>query len=252
MSGSSNSAAKKTPTSGAGSKADSAYEQLRHLIVECDLAPGVWVTVAALSERLGVGRAPTYEALMRLEMDGFGHPVKRRGWQVAPLTLQQAAYILDVARFTAVEVIALVVRNASDADLRRQRQLGESWFGTRVVRDTEAADGVRLCVDHRPFEHMLQVCGNPIVATMARGVLGHYERVMNFALMHGSFVGTRTRDAREALLTAIENRDAAEAQRALGALMDVAEHEIMRLLTQTESLRETPLVTGPPEVHIGE
>lgn len=61
------------------SLADTAYRQLRAMIVTLELAPGELVKQQDLQDRLGLGRTPIHQALLRLERDELVTVVPRRG-----------------------------------------------------------------------------------------------------------------------------------------------------------------------------
>ncbi|HWI74694.1 MAG TPA: GntR family transcriptional regulator [Baekduia sp.] len=222
----------------ARSLADRAYRRLLQMIVRCELEPGAWVTVARLSDDIGIGRGPIYEALVRLESDGFVEPTKRRGWQVTPLTLRQVSYIVEAYRLAASQISALVIRNATDEQLQRQRELTESWGS-----DADAAD-VRQTFENAPFEHLTQICGNPFVAAMAGGISAHYARVMNLALLHGNFNDEAYHTLRSAVLDALQMRDVEAVQRSLDQLISAGEQEVHRVLRQTAPLLSASLTVN--------
>lgn len=212
-----------------------AYNQLFTAVVRCDLAPGTWMKASEFSELLGVGRSPTIQALARLEEAGFARPVKRKGWQVTPVTLQGVRDILEAWRMVAPSLIVLTIRNATDEQISTLRQ-----------RETEWAPGYTVAqgapnLDSAPFQYFAEVCGNPFMTEMTRGISAHVERVMNFALRQGSFVDEAYNRWRDSVFDAMEARDEKRACHALVRLIGVGESELFRILQGTESLLSIPL-----------
>lgn len=70
------------------------YEELRRLIVTCEFPPGARLNEKALIERLGAGRTPVREALLRLNQDGLLEIKQRSGYIVRPLDRKSIEDIL--------------------------------------------------------------------------------------------------------------------------------------------------------------
>jgi DNA-binding GntR family transcriptional regulator len=66
------------------------------LIVTCDIEPGSRLTEREVIERLGFGRTPVREALVRLAHDGLVTVRPRSGYQVVPLTEKSIDDLYDV------------------------------------------------------------------------------------------------------------------------------------------------------------
>ena len=75
---------------------DRAYEQLRHLIVSLKIEPGVTVDELSLSKRLGLGRTPIREALLRLAEENLVTIIPRRGTRIAPIDLGELKEVEDM------------------------------------------------------------------------------------------------------------------------------------------------------------
>jgi DNA-binding GntR family transcriptional regulator len=188
-----------------------------------------------VAESLGVGRSPTLQALTRLEEAGFARPVKRKGWQVAPVTLQGVHDILEAYRFTAPSIVVVIIRNATDEQIATLRKLEVDWAPGRPGPDA------RPDIDAAPFQYLIEICGNPFMTEMARGLSAHMERIMNFALRQGSFVDEAYNRWRDGLFDAMQARDEKAAADAMVHLIGVGESELYRILHGADSLRSIPL-----------
>lgn len=188
-----------------------------------------------VSEFLGVGRSPTIHALTRLEETGFARPVKRKGWQVTPVTLQGVHDIVEAYKLVAPCLAILVIRNATDEEISTLRKLEIDWAPGHPVADNERN------FDAAPFRHLVDMCGNPFMAEMSRGLSAHVERIMNFALRQGSFVDEAYNEWRDAVFDAMAARDEQRAAHAMEKLVAVGESELNRILHGTESLLSIPL-----------
>jgi len=68
------------------SLADSAYEQIREMIISNELKPGEFVNEAKLQDLLGIGRTPIHEAFLRLSVEQFVNVIPRRGIEICKLS----------------------------------------------------------------------------------------------------------------------------------------------------------------------
>jgi GntR family transcriptional regulator of gluconate operon len=120
---------------------DEVAQMLRRAIIGGELEPGTHLVESALSERLGVSRAPIRDGLKKLESEGLVES-RRRGvyvkalthedvWELHNLrqTLEVAALDLAVARFGADDVAELerhVAAMESAAAAGRMEELAEA------------------------------------------------------------------------------------------------------------------------------
>lgn len=212
-----------------------AYETLRESIVRCELAPGTWIKASELSELLGLGRTPTIQALQRLEAAGFTRPVKRKGWQVTPVTLQHVHDILETFELTAPGLVALVTRNATDEQISALRELVLTWAPGRPA--SEAIPDFKA----NPVRHLVQICGNPVMTELALPLAAHVERVLNFGLRQRELFDTAYIRWRDAAFDAMAARDGKRAREAILELIHLGSTEIYRILQETQSIRSVPL-----------
>lgn len=77
------------------SLADEVTERIAREIVSGALPAGQRLTEVALSERLGVSRAPIREALRKLSRDGLVDLIPRRGAQVAAVSVEDAQRLYE-------------------------------------------------------------------------------------------------------------------------------------------------------------
>ena len=99
------------PTSGAATKADGAYLEMRNQILSGLLEPGSRVDYVHLSASLGVSITPLREALRRLEADHLVIRNAHRDVVIAPLTRAEAEELVAVRQ----ELV-----RAHDADQERE------------------------------------------------------------------------------------------------------------------------------------
>jgi DNA-binding GntR family transcriptional regulator len=70
------------------SNADDAYRAIRRLIVTVGIPPGEAFTEGELVDRIGIGKTPVREALLRLRTENLIIAQPRAGYRAAPVTLK--------------------------------------------------------------------------------------------------------------------------------------------------------------------
>jgi DNA-binding GntR family transcriptional regulator len=87
--------------------ARNAYEAIRNAILDCTLLPGVALSEQALSEGLGVSRAPVRDALRQLAAESLVQVMPQRGTYVAlidPVKVRDAVFVREVIECRAAEL----------------------------------------------------------------------------------------------------------------------------------------------------
>jgi DNA-binding GntR family transcriptional regulator len=78
------------------SLSDIAYQELKRMIIACEIRPGEDVSETMLSARLKVGKAPIRSALARLRQEGLVRSHARSGHVVSSLTMQDVLNIYEL------------------------------------------------------------------------------------------------------------------------------------------------------------
>lgn len=139
----------------AANAGESQYLVLRDEIVGGALPPGTTLLETALATRLGVGRAPVREAILRLECDGL---VVRgqRGPQVRTLTAPEVVEIYQARIALEAEAAASAAAHRSALDLARLRHVHEEAGA--------ATDPDQMRALHGRWHAVLrQACHNPTI-----------------------------------------------------------------------------------------
>jgi DNA-binding GntR family transcriptional regulator len=83
--------------------ADLAYDRCEEMIVNCDLKPGMYLSIQDLQDATQVGRTPIHQAVSRLASDTLIVVRPRHGLQIAPIDLARERTLLllrrDLERF---------------------------------------------------------------------------------------------------------------------------------------------------------
>jgi len=212
----------KTPTAGRKNdkepKQDSvtaAFQKIRELIVQGQIAPGSWVVEAEMAERLGLSRTPIRGALQLLQREGF--IVEQRGGKksrlrISPLTKEDAQELYLIVGTIESLAGALTAslpaekRQALCATLRDLNQKLAQLAATRKADlrsvfdiDTQfhheivaASAGPRLLVLHRmmkpQIERYWRLYAHTIIQDLHHSVAEH-EEIMS-AIASGNVKGT--------------------------------------------------------------
>jgi DNA-binding GntR family transcriptional regulator len=160
--------APKRARNGSRSLTDEAYAQLEELIVTLQLRPGVAVSEAMLSERLGIGRTPIREALQRLAREHLVVVLPQRGNLVSEIDVKKQLRLLETRREVERLIVRCAARRATPDEREEFRQLALTF--QRVAKKNDSTTFLRA--DKRFNDLSLQAARNEFAA----GAIG---------LMHG-------------------------------------------------------------------
>lgn len=150
------------------SASETAYIRVRRMIILADLREGEAVNEAILSERIGLGRTPVREAVLRLTQEGLLRIIPRKGIIVCGLNLDTLRLVFEARLPCEVQIarLAAIRHDASDIDAM-----------------SRALDGVEDMIDERRFRHLLEAderfhlaladaARNPLLRQMSSTVYG--------------------------------------------------------------------------------
>ncbi|WP_426954131.1 GntR family transcriptional regulator [Muricoccus radiodurans] len=135
-------------------EADRALAALRTAIVEGDLPPGMRLTVAALSGRLGFGTMPLRQALLRLTGEGLVESDPHRGARVVRLDATRIRGLYRLRAAVLSILIPDVVAQATAAELDGLEDLEQVCEAAVTAGDI----GGFLSANQR-FHHALHAIG---------------------------------------------------------------------------------------------
>ncbi|EMY35843.1 GntR family transcriptional regulator [Arthrobacter crystallopoietes BAB-32] len=124
-------------------KADEAYTTLAEMIETARLKPGDFWTEAGLVEELGMGRTPLREAIQRLDRDHLVRIRPGRGIEIPSISVDDQLRRLEVRRSMESLAVTLACARATDRELAAIGELTEQLHGLdevepylAVVRET--------------------------------------------------------------------------------------------------------------------
>ena len=148
------------------SVADDAYRKLRVMILQGSLQPGQKLKFEILQQELGVSASSLREAFMKLTNEGLVTSAQRRGFSVAPISVEE---LKDITRLrTILEPLALrdAIEHGDDA---WEAQILATWHRFSKVDNAQSdAPGIldeQWSYWHRAFHESL-VAACPSKKTM--------------------------------------------------------------------------------------
>lgn len=205
----------KRARNGARSLTDEAYARLEELIVTLQLRPGVAVSEATLSERLGIGRTPIREALQRLAREHLVVVLPQRGNLVSEIDVRKQLRLLETRREVERLIVRCAARRASAEEREEFRHLAASFSRAADRNDSKAF----LRADKRFNDLGLQAARNEFAAG-AIGLMHGLSR--RFWYLHYRQAADLPETARlhAHVAAAVAAGDADAAGQALDALLD--------------------------------
>jgi len=222
------------------SLADEAYAELRARIVDCRLAPGSRVTERQLAAELGIGLTPVRQALSRLDSEDLIRTLPRRGYQIAPLTIESVNDLFQVWRILGPAI----------AELAGQKMPVHAWptfiakfrSGLGAMRQTDVS-GYLLNAE-KLWMAMAEATGNRRLVAMYVRLVGELRRVFALILQDPGAAGALR------ALNDYEGFDAPDDPAAFRAFIekfiDTAHHEVLGILTSWPSVMQAEVV--PPAI----
>jgi len=207
-------------TAESGESAAAAIEKdLRRAIIELELLPGTRLSEQDIATRLGVSRQPVREALIRLANSRLIEIRPHRGTVVARISAREMTEALFVRQSVEMAVVARAAQNFDPWQRKRITSL--------LIKQQEAAGKL----DHAGFREHDEAFHIAIATGAGVGIAWiaiadmktHMDRVCNMTLQSEADMARRVRE-HQAIMTAVDARDVAAAQKAmevhLGSILD--------------------------------
>ncbi len=139
-----------------------AYQQIEEMIVTRELAPGSRVSEPFLVDRLGLGRTPIREALVRLSVDQLLVWLPRRGMVVPDISLQMQLKVLEMRKALELVLVAGAARRRTQEEAEEVRAIVRKFERLRG-----SADHVKiLAVDREFILKFIEISRNPYLRSI--------------------------------------------------------------------------------------
>ncbi|MDM4766752.1 GntR family transcriptional regulator [Pelomonas sp. SE-A7] len=194
--------------------ADQAYDAIEALIATLALKPGSPVVEAELIERIGLGRTPTREALMRLVANGLIVQLPRRGLLVSDILLAEHLDLLEARRALERLIATTSARRATPPQRQALLEAADTMMATVVANDLAAYMQADQALDR--INHA--ACRNPFAVSAVVPLVIQCRRFW-YAYQHQGDIGEGAR-CHQVLAQAIADGQPEAAGQAADALID--------------------------------
>ncbi|CUX55947.1 GntR family transcriptional regulator [Agrobacterium deltaense] len=208
------------------SQAERAYIELKRLILDNELPAGSHLLEAEASERLGMSRTPTREAMLRLQTEGLVEIRSRHGMRVLPLSSRDVREMYEILTgLESIAAYAVAKRGVSDAELKNLRAAIDAMDAALAIDDLTAW----AKADERFHAQLVSLSENQrLIAVVNQFVeQAHRARMLTLKLRPKPLQSNRDH---EALIDALVQKDSEKARQIHHDHRERAKQTIIELL----------------------
>ncbi|HEY4133575.1 MAG TPA: GntR family transcriptional regulator [Alphaproteobacteria bacterium] len=212
---------------------DIAYDQIRRDIIRCVLRPDEEITESQLAARYGFGKAPIRSALLRLAQDEMVVSYPRRGYVIAPITLEYVKDLFDYRAIVEPAAVRLAIGNVDEAELRELDRICTAGY---VPGDRESEQS--FLANNKAFHVALaRASGNRKLAGNLERLLDEMERLFHVGLS----IRDRTKEMQhehKSLIDALMAGDAVKAEEAVVEQIESARQMVLDAIMSSPKLQQ--------------
>ena len=157
---------------------DRVYATLKHRILTCRLLPGQRIVEKDFCSEMGISRTPLREALNRLGLEGLITLVPYRGYEVAPLTLEDIRDLSELRAIVESESAGLAAQRATREEIEKLFSLAELRY-TPGNRETYESYLRANSVFHLEMAHCTH---NPRLESIVASLIDQLQRPLYLGL----------------------------------------------------------------------
>lgn len=187
-----------------------ASEAIREMIVDGQLCSGDRINESQIAEVLGISRGPVREACRSLEQAGLLMSTTNKGAFVRELSEEEAHYLYELRGALAGLAGQLIAKRASATTIAALR--GRVTAMGQVVKADDAARYFKLNLDFH--DALIEATENPALAEHYRQIVDQLHLMRRRGLVDAHNIAVSNKE-HEAILDALEARDAEAAERAM-------------------------------------
>ncbi|MCU0819908.1 MAG: GntR family transcriptional regulator [Beijerinckiaceae bacterium] len=194
---------------------DAALNQIRDMIIEGKLAPGMRINEGQVGAMLGVSRTPLREAIKSLVGEGLVEILPAKGAVVRRFSIEDIRDILEVIKALEQSAARLACERASDAEIATIAALHEEMLALYRSRNRLAYFKLNQAI----HSALVRASGNPVLSETHEQLQARIKRIR--------FIGNETPDRwagavedHEAMIEALRRRDAPALVEAVGVHLD--------------------------------
>jgi DNA-binding GntR family transcriptional regulator len=203
-------------------ESDRIESELRRLILNLELEPGLAVSEASLMKQYGWGRTPLREACQRLAEQALLQMVPRQGVVIMPLNVFDFVEVMDAMSMVIGTAAALACKRLNDEQLEYLDELVEQGETAASV-----GDHIRVSELDSEFHRVLaDVTGNRYL----RDYLVHLQRVatrFNIATWKRDQDASPSLEEHSQLVELLRQRDVAKSKAAMLEHIENARQRVM-------------------------
>ena len=208
--------------------------RLRSMVFERQLMPGQWIDELALARDWQISRTPLREALKVLAAEGLVTPVPRQGCKVTELSEDDADELFPVMALLEGRCAFEAVRKAKPADVKALRKLHD------VLERHAAANNIDgYYRANHDFHTKVQALAGNRWLDRATNDLRRFVRLLRGRQLNWPGRVQASIDEHRLLMDAVEQRDAARAERLM-------HDHLMAQLAALKALRAHEQAQGRP------
>ena len=117
---------------------DVVFNTLRQAILRGELKPGERLMEIQLANKLGVSRTPIREAIRKLELEGLGLMIPRKGAEVAEITEKSLRDVLEVRRALEELAVQLACEKITKEEIRELERVAKEF--QQVVNSSDITE----------------------------------------------------------------------------------------------------------------
>jgi DNA-binding GntR family transcriptional regulator len=194
-------------------QADLAYRRVKMAILDGGLPPGFQASEQQLALRLNMSRTPVHQAIVRLEHEEWLELSPRRGVRIAPIDANEMRDVYETLMALEGAAVSRLASRPIDPHDETDAALTAAC---EVCVAALSADDLRAWAeaDHQFHTLLVDSCGNPRLARLARSVgeQAHRARLLTVRLRPRP---TASNADHAAIIAAIIDRKPAKARQAL-------------------------------------
>ncbi len=221
-----------------GTGANTVFARLRERILSLELPPHADIDELTLVKEFKVSRTPVREALIRLASEGLVELLPNKGPRVVSLDARDVPIILEALDLAQRAVTKWAAMRRTDTDLAEIAGRCEEF--SQAMRDNDAA---RMSEANKQFHTAIgRACGNSHLESWYESLLNAsmrlaraaYEVAPRHSKTYREYYA-RVDAEHRAMLSAIERRDANEAERLARQHTVLFRERILAYLTESKA-----------------
>ncbi len=145
---------------------DQVYSILKEMIANYRFIPGSYLNLEQLTRDLGVSRTPVWDAIRKLEQEGFVKNEPKKGVLILELTPETAIELYTVRELLEGLAVRLAVERIDDGTLKKMAQCLKEQ--EKVIEEKDLIGYSRLDFDFHGF--IYTSCNNKVLQEMLENI----------------------------------------------------------------------------------